>query len=163
MTLSRPTAFTGFALSTAAVYAASAYVTTRLAESPEVLAVALTLDLTVLVPLLFYGLLVRGRGWPPASVGLAFLVSLGAAAPVIPEGHRAPLRVMQSLAVVVELGLTGYVLVRAARAVRRAKSEAAEGDVVAWLRAGFRERLGVGWVADAAAYEVAVLYYALMG
>lgn len=154
-----------FALACAAVYGASFYVAGRLPQSasPGALAVGLTLDLTVVVPLLYYALLVRGRGWPAVTTGLVFVASLIAAEWVVPAGHQSLLRAMQWGGGLVEAGLAGYVLLRAGRTLhrlRRVSGAAAEPDLLTRWRGACRQAFDVRAVADAFAYEAAVLYYA---
>ena len=162
MTLSRPAAYTGFSLALASVYAASVWVVGQVPrmEDPAVLAVAVTLDLTVLVPVLYYLVFVRGRGWPVATVSAVFLASLGAASLLVPTGHQAALRAIQLLAVPVELSLVGWAVLKLGHAVRRARALGADEDIVTLLRSTFGA-LGFGRAGEAAAYEVAVLTYAL--
>lgn len=61
----------GFAVIAALVYTAAFFVLRALpgASDPTLVASALTVDPVVLVPLAYYGLLVRGQGWPVATTG----------------------------------------------------------------------------------------------
>lgn len=155
-----------FALACAAVYGAALYVAGRLPQAahPEALAIGLTLDLTVLVPLLYYLLLVRGRGWPAVTTGLVFVASLIAASWVVPAEHQGLLRAMQWAGGLVEIGLMSYVLIRASRVLRRLRSVPAalgEQDLLTRWRTAARQAFDVRAAADAFAYEAAVLYYAV--
>ena len=66
-----------FGLALTVIYLAALFVAAEVPrfERPGLLAAALTVDLTVLVPLLYYGLLVRRKGWPALSVAPVFLLS----------------------------------------------------------------------------------------
>ena len=68
-----------FVLTAGTVYAAALAVAAALprVDAAAVVAAALTADLAVGVPLLYWLLLVRGRGWPQLSVVPVFLASLG--------------------------------------------------------------------------------------
>ncbi len=133
------------------------------APRPGLVAAALTLDLTVLVPLLYYVLLVRRKRWPAISVAPVFLLSLGAASLLVPTAHRGLLDAMLLLAAPVELLLLGFVGLKVARTVRcfRAVEPAADVDVADRLQTSLRETLGHRLAADAVASEASLLYYAL--
>jgi hypothetical protein len=166
----QPTSFRAFAfhpltfvIAAAAVYAAALAVVAILPSvaSPGVVAAGLTFDLTVFVPLLYWLLLVRGRGWPGFTVVGVFLLSLAGAAAVLPAANQGALARLKWLGVPAEAALVVYLVVRAVRAVGGRRAAAAGGDVFNGLRTTVRELLPVRAVAEAVAYEVATLYYAL--
>lgn len=153
----------GFLAAAGAVYAAGLAVAAALSrvEDAGVVAAALTFDLALGVPLLYWLLLVRGRGWPPFSVVPVFLASLAGAAAVLPDHHQGALTALEWLVVPAELLLVGYLLTRALATARRLRAAGAGGDVYERLCEGAREVLGARAVADVLAFEVAILYYAL--
>ncbi len=162
---SRALAPAGFALACIAVYGASFYIAGRLPQStnPGALAVGLTLDLVVLVPMLYHVLLVRKRGWPAVTTGVVFLVSLMAAEWVVPPAHQGLLRAMQMAGASVEVLLVGYVLMKAAWTLRRFRAEeraAVADDLLDRWRMAARAAFDVRPLADAIAYEGAVFYFA---
>ena len=130
---------------------------------PDVLAAALTVDLVVLVPLFYYLLLVRRRGWPVFSVVPVFLLSLGAASWLVPSEHQSVLHLLEWLVAPVELFVLGYIGVKVVRMTRRfrAQGNVENADVYDRLREGFRQAFGVRWAADVFAFEVGLFYYAL--
>lgn len=153
----------GFLAAAAAVYAvalAAAAALPRVEDAGGV-AAALTVDLALGVPLLYWLLLVRGRGWPRFSVVPVFLASLAGAAAVLPDDHQGALAALEWLAAPAELLLVGYLLIRALASARRLRAAGAGGDVFEGLREGAREVLGSRAVAEVLAFEVAILHYAL--
>ena len=97
----------------------------------------------------------RCRPW-----GLVVILSLLGATLVLPSAYHAPLRVMEWLVLPLEGVIVGWSLLRLGQAVRRARSSGREEDVLAKCRVMFGP-LGDGRARDMAAYEVALLYYAL--
>jgi hypothetical protein len=154
-----------FGLSLAAIYAAALAIVSRLGqlENPALIAGALTLDLTVLVPLLYYLLLVRWRGWPAITVLPVFLGSVLVAGWVIPATQHHVLDLVSYAAAVAELALAAVIIFKAVQLGRRYREQAAIGmDVYEGLRVSAQAVLGT--IAGAVvAYECAVFYYAFAG
>jgi hypothetical protein len=152
-----------FALPLAAVYAAAFVVVAVLprASAPGAVAVGLTLDLVVLVPGLYYVVLVRGRGWPAITLAPVFLLSFGAASLVVPGEHHGLLRAIGYALPVVELALAGAVGYKALRVIRASRSLGRrEADFYHRTRRTLRAAFDVPAVAGALAYEVSLFYYA---
>ncbi|MDT0633019.1 hypothetical protein RQM47_09030 [Rubrivirga sp. S365] len=152
-----------FAAPLLAVYAAAFVVLEVLPRADDAGAVAagLTVDLVVLVPALYYAVLVRGRGWPTVTVAPMALVSYGAASALVPPEHHALLSALGYVLPAVELALVGYVGYKAWGVIRAKREvDAAGGDVYDRLRETLRDAFDVPAVAGALAYEVALLHYA---
>lgn len=151
-----------FVLAAAAVYAAQLLVVAPrlLPVRPGLGAGAITLDLVVGVPALFYLLLVRTGRAPAVALVPAFLASLLGASLVLPPEHRRWLELAGRLAAPAELVLLGYVGLR----IRRGMSApvAGRGDLPDRLRATLRQVLPSPLAADALAHEAALLGYALL-
>ncbi|MFQ5569798.1 MAG: hypothetical protein ACE5G0_09000 [Rhodothermales bacterium] len=130
-------------------------------EQPHLLAAALTLDVTIVVPLLYYVLLVRRNGWPLITVAPVFLLSLVAASFIIPRDHQELLTLLQYLAAPLELLLLGYVGIRIARTARRFRTTSGDLDVMIRLQESLRETLHVPTAANVLAFEIGLIYYAL--
>lgn len=144
------------------VYAFAILLAGRLAglDRPAAVAAGLTLDLTVTVPLAFYLLVARRRSWPVVSVvPLAVLGALVAGA-ILPAERQQTLRVLEALAIPLELGVVAWIGWRAAGAWRSARSEPF-ADPCERLRRASREVVGLERVAEVLATELAVLYYGL--
>ncbi len=127
----------------------------------RVVASALTLDLTVVVPGLVYFLLVRARRVRWLAVVPVVVAGFAAAALTIPAEHQGLLGVMRLAAIPAELLVVGYLVVLARRAWR--EGPRGEGDFATRLRAAARGALPIRVAADILATEVAVMYYALRG
>ncbi len=150
-----------FALLLGAIYAAELLVVgpLMLPRRPELGAGAITFDLVVAVPVLFYLLVVRTTRLPAVTVVPVFLGSLFGASLVLPDEHHRYLDLLGRLAVPAELLLLGYVGFR----IRRGSSAPVEGrgDPLERLRATLRRALPSPLAADAVAHEAALLGYAL--
>ena len=153
---------TVFLLSTVVVYAVSVAIVRSLEaiDNAPVVAAAVTADLVLVVPLLYYGLLVRGRGWPVLSCIPVFLLSLMGAAWIVPEERHEALKVAEMLAIPLELAVLGL-LVRQGAKIVGATREQGQGDLFGRLRASAMEATGHRRVADILAFEAAILHYAV--
>jgi hypothetical protein len=117
-----------FAAAAVAIYAVAIGLVVSLPRlrHPDVVATAVMVDLTIVVPLLFAVLVRRPGSW--AGILPVFLLSLLGARLVVPASARAALPVLRLFAVPAELATVVLVVWR----VRGALSGlAAEGDVVA--------------------------------
>jgi hypothetical protein len=156
--LRRPSTWT-FAVLAIAIYTVAISLVASLPRlrHPDVIAMALLVDLTVVVPLLFAILVRRSRTW--AGVVPIFLLSLLGARLVLPESSRAALPALRLLAVPAELAIVLIVMWR----VRRAMSGlAGEADVVAHLESAIGTSVGNPRLAKVLAYELSVIYYGLL-
>ena len=153
----------GFGLALTLIYLTAVFVAAQVPhfEEPDLLAVALTLDLTVLVPLLYYGLLVRRKKWPAITVVPVFLLSLLAASFVVPAGHQGLLTVLKYLVAPAELLLAGYLGLTVVRTTRRFRDHAASDDLLERLRHSLYDVLKVRLAAEMIAAEIGLFYYAL--
>lgn len=135
-------------------------------ESPGAGALGITLDLVLLVPLLFYLLVVRPTGIAAFWVAPVALLGFLAASWILPEAHHGPLEAAELLLVPAELGLLSLAIrraYRAARALPAGGSHAAERlDPLERFRRVLGGVFPAEWMARVAAHEVAFLYYALL-
>jgi hypothetical protein len=145
----------------AVIYAAVLGVVAQIpaAAHPDVLAAAVLVDLTVVVPLLYWLLFLRDRGRLSSLVPV-FLLSLVGAAAVLPAAHGWLVQFLRLLAAPAEVGLVGYLLWRMRRYYRGLRS-GGPGDVPERLQESFAVVLGRPRVAAMLSYEVAILFYAL--
>ncbi|MGH7571607.1 MAG: hypothetical protein ACREMK_07165 [Gemmatimonadota bacterium] len=150
-----------FAGIVAGVYTAAVGVSSRLPhlEGASAVAVGLTLDMTVVVPLAFYLLVVRRRGLPIVMLAPVLVLSVLAASQILPAGHRQPLRIIEVMVVPMELGLLAWIGWRAAGALRMARRDEAADPLEQLRRAAF-ELLQNDRVAAVFASEIGVFYYA---
>ncbi|MGH7556236.1 MAG: hypothetical protein ACREMD_00345 [Gemmatimonadota bacterium] len=145
----------------AGVYAAALAVAGRLPQldRASVVAVGLTLDMTVVVPLAFYLLVIRRRNLPITMLAPVLVLSVLAASQVLPEDHHQLLRVLEVLVVPMELGLLAWIGWHAARALRKARRDEA-ADPLEQLRHAAFELVPNDRVAAVFASEIGVFYYA---
>lgn len=129
------------------------------APAPDLLAAAVAFDLVVGVPALFYLLCIRGRA-PLARIVPIVLLSMVGASFVIPSTYGGIPAAIRTLAVAAEAVLV-VVLVR--RGIRAMRSADAPGDLADSIRETARSVVPAPRLADAAAYEVALLAYAFAG
>jgi hypothetical protein len=161
--LRQPTSPLWFAAPLVAIYAAALVVLEVLPRTaaPGLIAGGLTVDLVVLVPALYYAVMIRGRGWPAITLAPVFLLSFGAASLAVPDEHHALLGVIGYALPAAELALVGFVGYKAWRVARanRAAREAG-GDFYDRVRETLRGAFDAPAVAGAFAYEVALFHYA---
>lgn len=146
----------GIYLAARAVVASAAFAT-----GGDLLAFAIAADLVLVLPGLYYLLLVRGGGLPALTVLPVFLLGLVLASTVVPPGHGVR-ELLHLLALPVELLLIGVLVYRARALVRAYRQEGGDAPRFeeAFPRAA-REALGSLRVVDLFASEVIVLYFAL--
>lgn len=149
-----------FALLALGIYAAEASILRMrpLWGPPNLVVLGVMLDLIVMVPLVYWFLAVRRGGWPRVTLIPVVLLGILASALMLPNHHGLLGKLLEALAVPYEIGLVTWISVRTWRAVRRGGGD---GDTLESLRSIAGEVFPVRRVADAIAFEVAVLYYAL--
>lgn len=152
-----------FGATAALVYAVAFFLARTLAgDDAGALATGITLDLTLVVPLLYYLFVVRGAGARPLTVVPVFLLSLGVAHLIVPSAHRGALDVISQLAIPLEIALLGYVIVTTTRAIRRARSFGErEPDLLARCRQLGTAVLPSRLLGDVLAHELAAIAYGL--
>lgn len=160
-----PGAETGFLLGVAALLAAVLAVPALPGywARPGLMSQALTVDLALGLPALGWLFLVRGRSGPAWLLPPLFLTGLLLARWLVPGRELGDGRLVEALVVAVEGTLLVYLAARIRRVagVVRARRAAGEAPVDA-LRAGLAEVLDAR-VAEAAATEASVLWYATAG
>jgi len=127
---------------------------------PELVSAGLLVDLLVVVPLAFYLLTVRRAGWPVRTLIPVFLFSLSGAALVLPEQREMLKRFSEVLSVPAEIGLVAWIAVRTARSLKSTRGTGTD-DMLDRLRQVAREILPMRAVAEAIAFEMAVVYFSL--
>ena len=149
-----------FALLATGIYAAEVSILRMrpLWGRPELVALGVMLDLIVMVPLVYWFLAVRRGGWPLATVIPVVLLGILGSALMLPHHHGLLGKLVEILAIPYEIGLVTWISVRTWRAVRRGGGD---GDTLERLRTVAGEVLPARRAAEAIAFEMAVLYYAL--
>jgi hypothetical protein len=126
---------------------------------PGLVSSGLLVDLLLVVPLAFYLLAVRRAGWPARTLIPIVLFSLTGAALVLPDQREMLKRVSEAVSLPAELGLVTWITLRTVRSFRKASPGA--DDVLERLKMVAQEILPLRRAAEAVAFEIAILYYAL--
>lgn len=149
-----------FGLLAAAVLGLGRYAVTRPGVSP-VVGVAVALDLTLTLPLLYYLTLVRGLRLPRPTV-VAVMVLGAALSPLVFAGAQvATPGFVAWIGAAGELALL-WMLVRGLRRARRRLRGSARADRLRRFREAAVALVGDNRAADILAYEASVLWYALL-
>ena len=88
---------------------------------PRLGALAVTFDLTIGIPALYYLLIVRRRVVPAITIVPVLLLSILAAAAILPQGHQQYLEPWKQGLPLIELGVLAYVLSRSRSVVREVR------------------------------------------
>jgi hypothetical protein len=130
------------------------------AARPRLLGGAVTVDLLVVVPLLWVWLGVRRGGMPAATLLPVLVAAWLAGKALLPAGGEGWLRAAAELAPVLEAGALVYLVLRARRVVRAYRS-APTPDPVLRLRQAVAAVLGAGTAGRLLADEVSMARYLL--
>ena len=156
----------GFLAAAGAMWAAGLAARARFDELPDagLVAAALVVDLGVIVPALFWWLVVRRLGAPVLWVAPVFLASVAALTALLPQSLERPLAPLEAVAVGIELAVLTFLGTRVVGflRVRRHSGRGGEG-VVSEIRAAAARLAGSGRAAEVLAYEGATLYFAFFG
>lgn len=153
----------GFLLAALAVFLIDGAVarSSVLLQRPDVIAPAVTFDLTIFVTFLYWMLVVRRNLARPRTALPVFLASIAAAALTLPPGHRQFVLYVRYLGIPLELAALVLVVVGVRRAQARLRAAGAELDIPERIRAAVEGPVGYRRVADVIATEFAIFYYAL--
>ena len=129
-------------------------------EHADALALAVTIDLTIVVPALYWLLVVRAKRAPLITLAGVFLASLAGAALVIPREHQQYLRLAEFLAFPVEIGVVWLIVRAAGRAAATTRSSHATLDVPEQIETTLAAMVRSSRLAAVLAMECSILYYA---
>lgn len=155
----------GFALLALCVYATALAIVSSplLAKSPRVISGAVTFDLLVTVPLLYWLMVVRRTRVPAVTLLPLFLAGLAAARVVLPARYQGWLALATLvLAPAAEVAVLAFAAVRARKMIRRLRAGPRDADSFDAFRDALEETTGSHIVAYAIASEVALVWYALL-
>lgn len=163
----RPTVDSGSSARESSLFLAATAVVTlvsvhlmALPSNSVALAVATTFDLTIILPALYWFLLVRGRGWRLVTVLPVFVLCLLLASLVVPPDRRIALDLIELLVVPIELAIAWLVVRRVVR-MARTGDEPGAVDVRERIRVSVLQSIRNRPLAEAVAFECALLWYAL--
>jgi len=131
----------------------------RLADAGALIA-AVTVDLVVTVPLAFYLLVVRPRGMSPLRVAPVVVGSVVLASLVIPRDQQQTLHWLEMLVVPLEIGVLGWVVWRASRALQKVRRGVTDDPLQRFHRAAL-ELFGNDRIAGIFTSEIGIFYYGL--
>ncbi len=134
----------------------------RLAAEPDLLSLAVTLDLTLLLPGL-YLLAIRRTRIPKLTVLPVLILCLLVASAILPDDRHRYLSLVELALIPLELLVAVVVVRRASRIVRGVRGREEEGDFVEALRRVARQEIGANRVADILTTEFAMFYYLVTG
>lgn len=151
-----------FALATSCIYAVAVSIAQNLegfGGDAAVIAAGVTLDIALVVPVLYWLLVVRA-GAPRLSIVPVSLLSLAAAGAIVPSEHHQALSTLEALALPLEVGLVGYLFWSVRRALAAGEGAVGEWDPLDRLRSAASRLLGPGRGAEILAFEATVFYFA---
>ncbi len=134
---------------------------TQFLQNADALAFGITADLTIVIPVLYYFLVVRTKKAPAISLVPVFLLSLVLASLLLPGNHHTYLNMVKLLVAPAEIFAVGYIIWKVnntVKAFRQAKSRAP--DFYESLSISLRQTLGNNRAADVFASEIATFYFA---
>jgi hypothetical protein len=155
-----------FVLLALALLAIESWIATsaHLAQNPDVLALAVTVDLTIGIPALYYLLVVRLKRVPLITVAPVFLLSLLAARFILPPSNHFYLNQVEGVVPLVELAALLYLASRV-RTIARYYPQARRETpyFLDALETSMRRALGDFPAVPIAAAELSMLYYGTVG
>lgn len=136
------------------------------AERPDLMAMASTIDLTLLIPLIYF-LCIRKSSISKVTVLPVFVLSMVLASQLIPSDHQQTLTYIQYLIPLIELFVIGFIVYNV-RKTFKAYDNQKKGHK---KRQGFLETVneattkayGEGVFANVFATEISVFHYAIIG
>ena len=131
------------------------------ARRPDLLSAAASFDLTIGVTFVYWLLVVRPGHAGPRTMLPIFLVSVAAAAVVLPPGHRDVVRYIRYLGIPAEVAVMGLIVIGVRRARRQLAAAGAELDVPERIHRVLAQSAMPVRVAAILATEFSILYYAL--
>jgi hypothetical protein len=166
MILTRRKSLIAFVSLTLLLLSLEAWVATRVEAShrPDILAIAITIDLVVGVPLLYYLLLVRKNILPLYGVVPLGVLTLVAIRFILPASEQSFLRLSEFLIPAIELVVAVFLLIKIRRIIRDVRSARSEClYFIDSLRTGIRKSVKSDFVTSIMASEMSMLYLVFVG
>ena len=152
-----------FALLALVIYAGEfAMARSPMAAARPMIPLAVTLDLTLFVPALYWLLVIRPAGASASRVVAVFVLSFIGARFVLLPGQREYLMYVRFLGAPAELAVIAYIVVRVRRAARGFRGIGAGADVPERITAALADAFPYRAVGRLFGTEITVLYYALL-
>ncbi len=132
-------------------------------QHPDLLAFAVTFDLTVGIPLAYYLIVSRKLHVTPASVLVVFLACTGLAGLILPAAHQTYLRLVEKALLLTEGGLLVYGVVQVRKVVRAYRAAArGRADFLLNLREALAGIIGAPLVLSILVNEISTVRYGLL-
>lgn len=166
MTLTRRRSLIAFVTLSLLLLSVEMWIATRVEASPRpgILAIAITIDIAVGVPLLFYLLIVRKKFLPLSSIVPVCILTLLAIRFILPISEQSFLRFIDFLIPTIELSVAVFLLIKLRHIIHDVRT--AKRDCLYFtdaLRTGIRKSVKSDFVAAIVASEVSMLYLAFAG
>jgi hypothetical protein len=155
-----------FVLLTAALLVVERWIATSLyaVQDARVLALAVTVDIAVGIPALYYFLVVRPKRAARFTLVPVFLLSLLAARFILPASHHFYLNQIENIVPFIELAIIIYVLSQVRSIVRHYPQARRETPyLLDALETSIKRALGNSPVITALATELSLVYYTTVG
>lgn len=131
-------------------------------ENPEILSFGLTFDMTISIPILYYFLARKGK-LPKILLIPIFMLSLIAAALILPRNHHQFLDLIKHAIFPLEAFIISYFIVKITRVVKEYKRLKPKSGLgfSAILKECLVKTIGHGKVPEILGTEISILYYGL--
>ena len=166
MTLTRRRSLITFVSLSLLLLSLETWVATHVEASPQpgILAVAITIDIAVGVPLLFYLLLVRKKFLPLSSTVPVCILTLLAVKFILPSSEQSFLKFSDFLIPSIELSVAVFLLIKLRQVIRDVRTARRESlYFIDALRTGIRKSVKSDFIAAIVASEVSMLYLVFAG
>lgn len=166
VTLTRRRSITTFITLSLLLLSLETWIATRVEASPrsDILAIAITIDLVVGVPLLYYLLIVRKKLLPLSSIVPVCILTLLALRFILPSSEQSFLRFSDFLIPAIELTVAVFLLFKLRRVIRDVRVARRHClYFIDALRIGIRKSIKSDSVAAIMASEVSMLYLVFVG
>ena len=166
MTVTRRRSLVTFVSLATLLLSLETWLATRVEASPQagLLAIAISIDIAVGIPLLFYVLIVRKKYLPLSSIVPVCILTLLAVRFILPSSEQSLLSFSEFLIPAIELSVAVFLLIKLRHIIRDVRAASRECLYFTdSLRTGIRKSVRSDFVAAIAASEVSMLYLASAG
>jgi len=130
-------------------------------ENPDILSLALTIDIVIVLPLLYY-FTAKKLSLPLISVLPVFILTLVYAGFIIPDDHHYYLDIVKLLLAPVEAGVIGYLIYKVRQVILQYRRQGTGGiDFVETLTGSIAKSIGIARIAGIFATEISIFYYGI--
>jgi ABC-type multidrug transport system fused ATPase/permease subunit len=133
-------------------------------EMPDLLAMASTVDLTLLIPIIYF-LFIRKTTIPKVTLIPVFIISYLIASVLLPAEHHQTLSIIEFAIPVIELGAISFIIYKIRNIAKAYKKEHGQRNLgfVETIHRATANAFGEGTVAKVFATEISIFHYALFG